>query len=349
MLGLALAQESLARSGKGDGAVKLGVAARAVGPDADQFFHIRMGRQRLMGGGEQRIFHITVAIRQRSRDARQQVNRRVAALFGDLAVEHDMPVGDPAHGIGDGVVHVVAIHQNGENRGNIPLTHRPRPGALQHLRKLRENRRRIALGGGRFARGEADFALRHGEAGDAVHQEEHMLALIAEMFGHGHGGPSGLAAGQRRLIARGDNKNRLFHPLGAEVGRDEILHLASAFADQRHDHHVAARIACQHGHERRFPDAGAGENAQALALTKRRENIQRADMGREFRPDALAVESARRGGAQRAGVVALGQMSFPVERGRRGADHPALPAFIGADHIAANRDLDPVARRHPAP
>jgi hypothetical protein len=41
---------------------------------------------------------------------------------------------------------------------------------LQQPRQLGEDRGRVPLAGRRFAGGEADLALRHGEAGDAVHQ-----------------------------------------------------------------------------------------------------------------------------------------------------------------------------------
>ena len=54
------------------------------------------------------------------------------------------------------------------------------PGPLQQPRQLGEHRRRIALGGRRLAGGQADLALRHGEAGDRIHQHQHVLAVVAE-------------------------------------------------------------------------------------------------------------------------------------------------------------------------
>ena len=79
----------------------------------------------------------------------------------------------------------------------------PGPGAgpLQEPRQLGEHRRRIALGGRRLAGGKPDLALRHGKAGDRIHQQQHVLALVAEIFGDGErqiGRPGGASAPARR-------------------------------------------------------------------------------------------------------------------------------------------------------
>src|SRR3546814_3345731 len=57
-----------------------------------------------------------------------------------------------------------------------------RPRALQQARQLGEHRGRVALARRRLAGRQADLAQRHGEAGDGIHQAEHITALVAEEF-----------------------------------------------------------------------------------------------------------------------------------------------------------------------
>ena len=49
-------------------------------------------------------------------------------------------------------------------------------GAFQQPRQQAEDGRRVPAGGGRFADGEPDLTLRHGEAGDGVEEQEDVLA-----------------------------------------------------------------------------------------------------------------------------------------------------------------------------
>ena len=43
---------------------------------------------------------------------------RISALVGDGAVQHDVAVEGAADRIGDGIVVIVAVHQNGEDARN---------------------------------------------------------------------------------------------------------------------------------------------------------------------------------------------------------------------------------------
>ena len=113
----------------------------------------------------------------------------------------------------------------------VPL---PGPGAgpLQQPRQLGEHGRRIAFRGRRLARRQADLALRHGKAGDRIHQQQHMLALVAEIFGHAQRQIRRLAAHQRRFVRRRDDDDGARQTFLAEIVLDEFLDLAAAFADQ---------------------------------------------------------------------------------------------------------------------
>ena len=134
------------------------------------------------------------------------------AALGDGPLHDDVAVEDPAHGVGDRLVVVVAIDQHGEEQPGDRASDSAvgpcgaRAGALQQLRQFGEDGGRVAARGRRLAGGQADLALGHGEAGDAVHQAQHLLeVLVAQELGQGHGHIGRLAPLQRRLVRGGDD------------------------------------------------------------------------------------------------------------------------------------------------
>ena len=68
----------------------------------------------------------------------------------------------------------------------------------------------------------------------------------------------GLSAGARHH----DGAPAAFRP---EDALDEFLHFAAALADQAHDDDVGAGVARHHAEQHALADAGAGEQADALA------------------------------------------------------------------------------------
>ncbi len=119
------------------------------------------------------------------------------AGFRQRARQHDMAVQNRARRIGDRILLIVALGQHCVERRNRSTTRRSIAGALDQRRQLREYRGRIALGGRWLADGERDFALRHRIAGQRVHQEQHVLALIAEVLGERSGVRRGLHPQER--------------------------------------------------------------------------------------------------------------------------------------------------------
>jgi hypothetical protein len=65
------------------------------------------------------------------------------------------------NGIRDGIVHVIAIHQDGEEAGDRALF--ASASAFEELGKQRKNRGRVTAGGGRFADRETDLPLSGGK------------------------------------------------------------------------------------------------------------------------------------------------------------------------------------------
>src|SRR3546814_19611676 len=115
----------------------------------------------------------------------------MAASVGDRALEHDVAVERAADRVGDRLVVIVALDQHREQPGDVAGARDARAGALEQLRQLREDGRRIALARRRLARAEADLALRLGGAGDAVHQAENLAAPGAKREDERGGGKEG--------------------------------------------------------------------------------------------------------------------------------------------------------------
>ena len=70
---------------------------------------------------------------------------------------------------------------------------------------------------------------------------------------------------QRRGVGRRGDDDRAREAFLAEDVLDEFLDLAAALADQADDDHVGAGVARHHAEQHALADAGAGEQADALA------------------------------------------------------------------------------------
>ena len=127
-----------------------------------------------------------------------------------------MAIEDSAHRVGDRLVVVVALDQDGEDAGDGAFT-RPGAGALQEPRQLREHSRRITFGARRLAGRQPDLALRHREAGDRIHQQQNVLGLIAEVLGDGEREIGRLTARQRWLVGGRNHHHRTRKTLLAEI------------------------------------------------------------------------------------------------------------------------------------
>ena len=156
-----------------------------------------------------------------------------------------------------------------------------------------------------------------------IDDQQHRLALIAEIFGDRHRGLRREAPHHRAFVAgRNDGDRQL--AVVAERVVEKLAHLAAALADQRDDHGVEIRRAREHGEQRRFADARAGENADALAGAERREEIDDAHAAL----DRLAH-------ARRAVIAGGGSASIGIERGPSSkGPRPSIGAAERVDHAA---------------
>ena len=168
------------------------------------------------------------------------------------------------------------------------------------------------------------------------------------MLGDGHRRIGRLAAQQRRRVGGGHHDDRARQALGAQVVLEEFPHLAPALADQGEHRHVALGVARQHREQGGLADAGAGEQAEALALAAGGEAVERANAEIEPRSQPRAGGGLRRGNAQRARSVAPSGRAPCPSSGRpsgsstrpsqASATAKPPPGFAGADGRAARAE-----------
>ena len=262
-----------------------------------------------------------------------------------------MAIEDAANGIGDRLVHIVAIHEY-RVKGGDRTALRP-AGALEQTGQQRENGRRVAAAAGRLAHRQADLPLRHREPCDRVHHEKHLFPSVAKMLrdgGREHGRPE---PDQRRLIGRGADDDRTLQPLHTEILFDEFAQLAATLTDQRDDVHVALCAARHHPEQRRFTHAAARENTDALTKPHRGEGVDRTHARGHRLADALPAEGVRRSAVQGRTPLA-DQRAEPVHRLPESVDRAAEQAEPDrgrggkgrGENLAAGTEIVRLAERH---
>ena len=208
----------------------------------------------------------------------------------------------------------------------------PRPlagsGPLQEPRQLGEHARRVAPAGRHLAGREVDLPQRHGEAGHAVHQAQHLQALVAQEFGDGQGQVGGAAAQHRRHVGGRDHHHAARAALGAQRVLEKIVQLAAALADQPDHQHLGRGAGGDHRQQGRLADPRAREDPQALAVAARREQVERAHAERQpcargraaARPRCRAPGSGRRRPpAGKGGPPSIGRAMASMTRPRQAA------------------------------
>jgi hypothetical protein len=158
--------------------------------------------------------------------------------------------------------------------------------ALEQLRQRGENRRRVAPCRWRLADRQSDLALRHCKACDRVHDQQHVIAPVSEVFRNRGGGVGGARAHQRRLVRGRRHDDRALQARRAQVLLDELEHLAAALSDQRDDVDVGLHVARDHAQQGALAHAAAGENADPLSAPYRQQAVDALDAGFQHAADA---------------------------------------------------------------
>ncbi len=113
-------------------------------------------------------------------DGIQNVDRGIVSGRSQVSRENEMSVQNAAGRVANRFVKVVAFDQHREEAGDRSRSEIP--GAFKNLGQKRKDGRSVALLAGRFSRCQSDFALRHGQARDGIHHQQHVGALIAEIL-----------------------------------------------------------------------------------------------------------------------------------------------------------------------
>ena len=203
------------------------------------------------------------------------------------AVQHRRRVEVGERGCRRRVGQIVGRHVDRLHRGDRALG--GGGDALLQRAHVGGERRLIADGRGNAAEQRRHFRAGLREAEDVVDEEQHVLALVAEIFGDRQAGQPDAGARARRLVHLAVDERRLgafAAALLVDAGFDElvieIVALAGALADTGEHRKAAMRlgdVVDQFLDEHRLADAGAAEQADLAALGVRRKQVEHLDAG----------------------------------------------------------------------
>ena len=223
----------------------------------------------------------------------ERIDRRIDALFRDRARQHRRRVKMGERGRRRRVGQIVGGNIDRLHRGDRAL--RRRGDALLQRAHVGGERRLIADRRGDAAEQRRDFRTRLGEAEDVVDEQQHVLALVAEMLGDGDAGrPTRIRAPGGSFIWPNTSAHFDFTFESGLCGSAltfefdefviEVIAFARALADAC-ENRIAAMglgdVVDQLLDEHRLADARAAEQADLAALGVGREQVDDLDAGDE--------------------------------------------------------------------
>ena len=170
---------------------------------------------------------------ERARRRVERVDGRVDALLDDRAREHGRRVEVGERVRRRRVGEVVGRHVDRLHRRDRALVRRR--DALLQLPHLGGERRLVADGARHAAEQRRDLGARLDEAEDVVDEEQHVLALVAEVLRHRQAGEADAQARARRLVHLAVDERDLVDHLGLGHLEQEVVALARALADAGED------------------------------------------------------------------------------------------------------------------
>ncbi|PAV74251.1 hypothetical protein WR25_05434 [Diploscapter pachys] len=275
---------------RGDGVVDRRIGAGAVGAHQHQVAVFLVRRQ--VPAQHARGMNV-IGVRDighHAADRRTDVDRRIDAALGEMPVEHDMPVEDRPRRIDDRIVAVVAIGQHGIDGGDRPAAAHVGAGALDQIGQHRDGGRRITARAGGFAQRQPDLAARMRDAGQRIHDEQHLLALIAKGFGDGGGAQCATDAQHGAVVGGHRDDDGALARLARDLGFEEVGDFSGSLADQPDDDDVGLGRLHHHAEQHRLADARSRHDADALALTDRQQPVDRPHADVHRLEHAAAVE-----------------------------------------------------------
>ena len=275
---------------------------------------------------------------------RQHVHRRVDALAVQRPAQDDLPLGDIARQIRDGVGLVILRHgQDGDQRdgaGLAQLAARP----LVDGGQVRVQIPREAPSAGDLLLGGGDLPQCLGVVGDVGHDDQHVHILLkGQILGGGQGHPGGGDALHGRVVGQIGEHDRPVNGAGALELADEELRLLKGDADGGKHHGELGGVVPQHlglpgdlGRQIGVGQAGAGEDGKLLPTDQGVQPVDGADAGLN---ELVGVVPGRRVHGQAVDVpVLLRQDVGPA------VDGPAHAVEHPAQHVGGHAQLQGVAQ-----
>ena len=156
--------------------------------------------------------------------------------------------------------------------------------------------------------------------------------MIAEVLGNGGRHEGSPDAEQGRLVTRRRHDDAAGQAFGPEIALKELIHFATALADQPDDVNVGRRVLGHHAERDALADAGAGEDPHPLALSAGEQTVDHANAGRQRCVDPRTIDRIRR--------LAIQRRSFGQRRLRTTVDHTTAGIDDAAQQTVA--DADPI-------
>ena len=147
------------------------------------------------------------------------------------------------------------------------------------------------------------------EAEDVVDEQQHVLALVAEVLGHRQARQRDAHARARRLVHLAEDEHRLVEHARLLHLQPQVVALARALAhaaERRQAAVLLGEVVDQLLDQHRLADAGAAEQADLAALGVGREQVDDLDAGLEHLGRRRQVLDARRVLVDRPALDVLG-------------------------------------------
>ena len=212
-----------------------------------------------------------------------RVNRRIHALGGHLARQHDHAVDMRGNRRHRGVGEVVGRHINRLDRRHRHAA--DRNDALLQSRNLARQRGLVADPRRQPAEQTRHLRARLHKAKDIIHQQQDILVpLVAKIFGNGQRRQRHAPACARRFVHLAIDEHGALKNAGIAHVEQHLVAFARALANP--GKHRDALVPLDHGmdqlHDQHgFANSGAAEHCRLAALRQWRQEVDDLDAGRE--------------------------------------------------------------------
>ena len=212
-----------------------------------------------------------------SADASEWINGWIMTQSCQSSGKDDMTVQYGPDGIGNGFIEIISFHEDRVEPGYA--SSHSHSCSLQQPWEEGERGWRVAPCRGRFTDRQTDFPLGGGHAGDGVHEQHHVLPLVAEVFGDGRRDVRPLDPNEGGLVGCRNNDDRPGQSFRAKVSLQKLSDLPAAFTDERNDADICIRVFGKHTQENALSDTAAGEDPDPLSFPTREQRVDCPDAG----------------------------------------------------------------------